>query len=154
MMDAQFWKATGITFVINLAYAMVALVIGVVAVRWIDRHIYTEIDFMEEIKRGNIAAAIYGAVLLLLVGVILAAALVAAAAAAGAQPAAPTREPASKAAAILTWSSELRERYIAALDSFFLTRTVKAGSHVHGLERGLSGRLQEHRAVSRLGWNL
>ena len=75
MMDAQFWKATGITFVINVAYALVALVIGVVAVRWIDRYIYTEIDFMEEIKRGNIAAAIYGAVLLLFVGVILAAAL-------------------------------------------------------------------------------
>jgi len=75
MMDAQFWKATGITFVINVAYALVALVIGVVAVRWIDRYIYTEIDFMEEIKRGNVAAAIYGAVLLLFVGVILAAAL-------------------------------------------------------------------------------
>jgi uncharacterized membrane protein YjfL (UPF0719 family) len=75
MMDAQLWKATGITFVINVAYALVALVIGVVAVRWIDRYIYTEIDFMEEIKRGNIAAAIYGAVLLLFVGVILAAAL-------------------------------------------------------------------------------
>ena len=75
MMDAQFWKATGITFVINLVYAMVALVIGVVAVRWIDRYLYPEIDFMEEIKRGNIAAAIYGGVLLLFVGVILAAAL-------------------------------------------------------------------------------
>ena len=75
MMDAQFWKATGITFVINLVYAMVALVIGVVAVRWIDRYLYTEIDFMEEIKRGNVAAAIYGGVLLLFVGVILAAAL-------------------------------------------------------------------------------
>jgi uncharacterized membrane protein YjfL (UPF0719 family) len=75
MMDAQFWKATAITFVINLVYAMVALVIGVVAVRWIDRHLYTEIDFMEEIKKGNLAAAIYAAVLLLFVGVILAAAL-------------------------------------------------------------------------------
>ena len=75
MMDAQFWKATAVTFVINLAYAMVALVIGVVAVRWIDRHIYTEIDFMEEIKKGNMAAAIYASVLLLFVGVILAAAL-------------------------------------------------------------------------------
>jgi uncharacterized membrane protein YjfL (UPF0719 family) len=74
-MDAQFWKATAITFVINLVYAIVALVIGVVAVRWIDRHLYTEIDFMEEIKRGNIAAAIYAGVLLLFVGVILAAAL-------------------------------------------------------------------------------
>ena len=75
MMDAQFWKATAITFVINLVYAMVALVIGVVAVRWIDRHLYTEIDFMEEIKRGNLAAAIYAGVLLLFVGIILAAAL-------------------------------------------------------------------------------
>ena len=75
MMDAQFWKATAVTFVINLAYAMVALVIGVVAVRWIDRHLYTEIDFMEEIKKGNMAAAIYASVLLLFVGVILAAAL-------------------------------------------------------------------------------
>ena len=75
MMDAQFWKATGITFVINVVYALVALVIGVVAVRWIDRRIYTEIDFIEEVKRGNIAAAIYASVLLLFVGVILAAAL-------------------------------------------------------------------------------
>src|SRR6185436_15701089 len=64
MMDAQFWKATAITFV----YAMVALVLGVVAVRWIDRRIYTEIDFIEEIKRGNLAAAIYASVLLLFVG--------------------------------------------------------------------------------------
>ena len=75
MMDAQFWMATAITFVINLVYAVVALVLGVVAVRWIDRRIYTEIDFIEEVKRGNIAAAIYASVLLLFVGVILAAAL-------------------------------------------------------------------------------
>jgi CubicO group peptidase (beta-lactamase class C family) len=67
---------------------------------------------------------------------ILAAALLAAVAAAGAQPAAPAREPASKAAAILTWPSERREQYIAALDSFFLTRTVKAGAHAHALDRG------------------
>jgi len=67
---------------------------------------------------------------------IVAAALLLAVAAAGAQQAAPTREPASKSAAILTWPSAARERYIAALDSFFLTRTVKAGSHVHRLDRG------------------
>ena len=75
MMDAQFWKATAITFVINLVYAVVALILGVIAVRWIDRHIYTEIDFIEEVKRGNMAAAIYASVLLLFVGMILAAAL-------------------------------------------------------------------------------
>ncbi len=67
---------------------------------------------------------------------IVATALVVAVVAAGAQPAAPAREPASKAAAILTWPSAQREQYIAALDSFFLTRTVKAGQHPHTLEGG------------------
>ena len=67
---------------------------------------------------------------------ILAAALVVAVAAADAQQAAPAREPASKAAAILTWPAAQREQYIAALDSFFLTRTVKAGPRAHVLDRG------------------
>ena len=67
---------------------------------------------------------------------IVAAALIVAAAAAEARQAAPAREPASKAAAILTWPSAKREQYIAALDSFFLTRTVKAGRHAHVLDRG------------------
>jgi CubicO group peptidase (beta-lactamase class C family) len=66
----------------------------------------------------------------------VAAALAVAVAAADAQQAAPTREPASKAAAILTWPVAKREQYIAALDSFFLTRTVKAGPHAHVLARG------------------
>ena len=57
-------------------------------------------------------------------------------AAAHAQQGAPVREPASKAAAILTWPVAQRERYIAALDSFFLTRTVKAGPRPHVLDRG------------------
>ena len=50
---------------------------------------------------------------------------------------APAREPASKAAAIFTWPLAKREQYIAGLDSFFLTRTVKAG-HTHVLDRGQS----------------
>lgn len=64
------------------------------------------------------------------------AAVIMAIAAVDAQQAAPAREPASKAGAILTWPSAKREQYIAALDSFFLTRTVKAGPRPHVLERG------------------
>jgi CubicO group peptidase (beta-lactamase class C family) len=67
-----------------------------------------------------------GVVLLVLGGV----------ATAHAQQAAPAREPASKAAAILTWPVAKRERYIAALDAFFLTRTVKAGPRARALDRG------------------
>ena len=68
--------------------------------------------------------------------VLAAAALVAGLAAAEARQAAPVREPASKAAAILTWPEAKREQYIAALDSFFLTRTVKAGPRPHVLGDG------------------
>jgi CubicO group peptidase (beta-lactamase class C family) len=53
-----------------------------------------------------------------------------------AQDTAPHREPASKAAAILTWPEARRDRYIAALDSFFTTRTVKTGARVHPLKQG------------------
>src|SRR3954470_13833253 len=55
---------------------------------------------------------------------------------AAAQQPAPARQPASKAAAILTWPAAAREKYIAALDTFFLTRTVKAGRHPHALAGG------------------
>lgn len=46
------------------------------------------------------------------------------------------REPASKAAAILFWTPEQREKYIVSLDSFFQTRTVKAGGRAHALPAG------------------
>jgi uncharacterized membrane protein YjfL (UPF0719 family) len=75
MMDAQFWKATAITLAINLVYAVLALVIGVAAFRWIDKTLFPEIDFMEEIRKGNMAAAVFAGVLLLFVALILAGAL-------------------------------------------------------------------------------
>jgi len=78
------------------------------------------VPFFQEFRRSRIVAA----------------ALVAAVAMAEAQQAAAPLEPASKAAAILTWPAAKREQYIAALDSFFLTRTVKAGAHAHVLHRG------------------
>lgn len=56
---------------INLVYAIMALLVGVIAIRAIDRWLYTRVDFEEEIKRGNIAAAIYKSALLLFVGVVI-----------------------------------------------------------------------------------
>jgi CubicO group peptidase (beta-lactamase class C family) len=66
----------------------------------------------------------------------IAVAVAAAVAIADARQAARVREPASKAAAILTWPPAQREQYIAALDAFFLTRTVKAGPRARALDRG------------------
>jgi CubicO group peptidase (beta-lactamase class C family) len=67
---------------------------------------------------------------------ILAAVLTAAMAAAEARQGAPARAPASRAAAILWWPPALREQYIAALDAFFLTRTVQAGPQARALDIG------------------
>lgn len=74
-MDTQFWQATAITFAINLVYAVVALVVGVAAFRWIDKRLFPEIDFMEEVKKGNMAAAVFAGIMMLFVAVILAGAL-------------------------------------------------------------------------------
>lgn len=67
---------------------------------------------------------------------VVAAAFVVAATGVAAEQTSRKREPASKAAAILTWPTALREQYIAALDSFFLTRTVKAAARPRVLARG------------------
>ena len=75
MMDAAFIRATSITLLINLVYALVALVVGVLAVRWVDETLYKNIDFVEEIKKGNLAAAIFASVLVLFIGIVLHAAL-------------------------------------------------------------------------------
>jgi CubicO group peptidase (beta-lactamase class C family) len=63
-------------------------------------------------------------------------ALVVTVAALDARQAAPVRAPASKAASILWWPAAQREQYIAALDAFFLTRTVKAGRQARVLAPG------------------
>jgi CubicO group peptidase (beta-lactamase class C family) len=68
---------------------------------------------------------------------VVAAAFILANACASVPQRAPSREPASKAGAILTWPEERRELYIKALDDFFLTRTVKAGRHASALVQGV-----------------
>ena len=56
---------------LNLVYAVMALLVGVIAIRAVDRWLYTRVDFEEEIKRGNIAAAIYKSALLLFIGLVI-----------------------------------------------------------------------------------
>jgi len=70
-MEWQFVQANLINFFINLIYALAALTIGVVSFRLIDRMVFKDIDFIEEIKKGNIAAAIYAGILLLFIAILL-----------------------------------------------------------------------------------
>ena len=74
-MDWEFVRATSVMLVVNLVYAVVALFVGVLAVRWVDHLLLKKIDLEEEIQKGNIAAAIFGGVLVLFVALIIGMAL-------------------------------------------------------------------------------
>ncbi len=56
---------------ISLGYAIVTLLVSVITLYLIDHYLYRKIDFIEEIKKGNIAASIFYSVLLIFVAVIV-----------------------------------------------------------------------------------
>ena len=74
-MDWKFVLASSRLLLINLVYAVVALFVGVLALRLLDRLVLKKIDLEEEIKKGNIAAAIFAGTLLIFVAIILGSAL-------------------------------------------------------------------------------
>ncbi|HPN55430.1 MAG TPA: DUF350 domain-containing protein [Candidatus Omnitrophota bacterium] len=63
------------TLVINLIYTVLAIGLAVFAVRLIDEKVFTKIDFQEEIKKGNLAAAVLIAALLIFIAIVVSAGL-------------------------------------------------------------------------------
>ena len=57
---------------INLIYALITLIVSVIALVLIDKFVFTKIDFIEEIKRGNIAASIFQSTILIFIGLVVA----------------------------------------------------------------------------------
>ena len=70
-MDWKFVTASSAMLLVNLVYAIVALFVGVLALRLLDRLILKKVDLEEEIRKGNIAAAILAGTMLLFVAIIL-----------------------------------------------------------------------------------
>ncbi len=56
-MEHHFW-AIAVDWAINIVFGTVALVVALVAIKLCDRIIYKKIDFIEEIRGGNMAAAV------------------------------------------------------------------------------------------------
>jgi uncharacterized membrane protein YjfL (UPF0719 family) len=69
-MDLAFAKASAVMLGINLIYAVIGFLLSVVAILVIDKIFLTKIDLQEEIKKGNIAAAIFAGALV--IGAVLA----------------------------------------------------------------------------------
>jgi hypothetical protein len=63
------------TMGLNLLYAVVAMLIGLVALKFVDRLVFPEINMISEIKRGNIAAAIFAGMGLLYLALVLSSAV-------------------------------------------------------------------------------
>ena len=56
---------------ISFTIAVVTLIISLLSLFLIDHFIYKQIDFIEEIKKGNIAASIFFSVVLIFVAIIM-----------------------------------------------------------------------------------
>ena len=71
-MQWEFLFATLLNLGLNLAYTILALIVGVIALQAIDRRLLTRIDIEAELKAGNLAVAIFASTVLLFVAIIVA----------------------------------------------------------------------------------
>lgn len=71
-MGIEFFSASLINLVINLSYTIVALVVGVYALLWVDKRLLKNVDIEAEMKNGNIAVSIFASTILIFVAIIIA----------------------------------------------------------------------------------
>jgi len=74
-MDMDFAKASAVMLGINLLYAFLGIIIAVIGIKLVDVFFLRRVDLEEEIKKGNIAAAIFASALILGATMIIAQAL-------------------------------------------------------------------------------
>lgn len=72
MPESSLIRASAITFTMHLAFGVIALFIGALAIKAIDHFLLRKIDLEEEIARGNLAAAVYASGLWIALAMILA----------------------------------------------------------------------------------
>lgn len=70
-MEVEFLSASIINLAIKLCYSIVALIVSVYALLWVDKKVVKNINFEEEIKNGNIAVAIFASAILIFVAVVI-----------------------------------------------------------------------------------
>jgi uncharacterized membrane protein YjfL (UPF0719 family) len=72
MPESDFFVSSAINISINLVYTVTVLVIAVVALKYIDAKLLKSIELEEEIKKGNVAAAIFASTVLIFIAIIVA----------------------------------------------------------------------------------
>ncbi len=70
-MESEFFVATLFNLAINLLYTLLALIVGVIALKFVDRQLLKNVDIEKQLQNGNIAVAIFASTILLFVAVIV-----------------------------------------------------------------------------------
>lgn len=71
-MNKEFLAASIINLTINLFYTILALLVGVYALLWIDKKLLKNVDLEEELKKGNLAVAIFASTILIFIAIMIA----------------------------------------------------------------------------------
>jgi len=71
-MELEFFSASIINLLINLTYTIVALLVGVYGLLWVDKKLLKDIDIQGEMKKGNVAVSIFASTILIFVAIIIA----------------------------------------------------------------------------------
>lgn len=70
-MELEFLSVTLMNLAINLVYTVVALIVSMLALVFVDKKLLPNISIEEEMKKGNLAVAIFASTILLFVAVIV-----------------------------------------------------------------------------------
>ncbi len=70
-MSNIFLTSTILNLLISLLFGVLGLVVAIISIKLIDLFLYKKLDFEEEIKNGNMAAAIFASALLIFIAIIL-----------------------------------------------------------------------------------
>lgn len=70
-MEVDFLLATLFNLSVNLIYTLVALLVGVLALKFVDKRLLSHIDIEEELKKNNMAVAVFASTILLFVALIV-----------------------------------------------------------------------------------
>ncbi|MDF1822074.1 MAG: DUF350 domain-containing protein [Alcanivoracaceae bacterium] len=71
-METAFFSASAINLLVNLAYSIMALLVGVYGLLWVDARLLKQIDLQEELKNGNMAVSLFASSILFFVAIVIA----------------------------------------------------------------------------------
>ena len=71
-MTTDFLIATFFNLGINVLQTLIALVVGVLGLQFIDRKLLKHVDIEQELQKGNLAVAIFASTILLFVALVTA----------------------------------------------------------------------------------